>query len=511
MPWLLHPYLWAAFPIFSLLSSNAPTAVWAEVWTPLGIMLAATLLARVALRPLFRDKHRLGAALAIGLAGFYMYGPVVDFLRARLHSARALNAAETTLVGIFAFAVAAGGLYALWRARRDFAPLTAALNRIAAIAVLLALGNCALASWRMERHEYPVDRYRAQGVRLTCDLAKAPDIYYIILDSYCRIDVMRETFGYDNSAFLEGLRTRRFYVGDQATSNYVATVLSLSSSMNMQHHRGPDILDVYERRGQKLLLPEMIRRNAVAGLLRDCGYEFVTFATGYSATEVRAADRYLEPTFAYTEFMRILVDWTPVRSIFNRIGWIPRELMRGHVMFVLDELARVERHGKPMFVFGHVGAPHTPHVFDAEGRLLNYVPGFRDGYRAEAEYVSRRTLEVIDAIRARQPNSIIIIQGDHGPYSSPGDEWSFERYARDRVSILNAVSLPDAPAEAVFYPTWTPVNTFRILFNRYFGTSLEPLEDASYFTRPYSTNQIVKSLHPRDGGADVITDYDPSR
>ena len=35
--------------------------------------------------------------------------------------------------------------------------------------------------------------------------------------------------------------------------------------------------------------------------------------------------------------------------------------------------------------------------------------------------------------------------------------------------------------QEIFYDTITPVNTFRILFNNYFGDNFEILEDKMYF------------------------------
>ena len=43
-------------------------------------------------------------------------------------------------------------------------------------------------------------------------------------------------------------------------------------------------------------------------------------------------------------------------------------------------------------------------------------------------------------------------------------------------------------AEEIFSSVLTPVNTFRLIFNHYFGTDLELLKDESYFStwdRPY--------------------------
>jgi hypothetical protein len=46
---------------------------------------------------------------------------------------------------------------------------------------------------------------------------------------------------------------------------------------------------------------------------------------------------------------------------------------------------------------------------------------------------------------------------------------------------LNAIRLPGAAPE-LLYPAMSPVNTFRVILNQYFGTSLGLLPDRSYFS-----------------------------
>ena len=75
---------------------------------------------------------------------------------------------------------------------------------------------------------------------------------------------------------------------------------------------------------------------------------------------------------------------------------------------------------------------------------------------------------------------IIIIAGDHGS-GVLTDHHSLEATdIKERFSILNAYYLPD-DGEQDLYPSITPVNTFRVIFNRYFGTDLPLLPDASFF------------------------------
>ena len=47
------------------------------------------------------------------------------------------------------------------------------------------------------------------------------------------------------------------------------------------------------------------------------------------------------------------------------------------------------------------------------------------------------------------------------------------------MGILNAYYLPDV-GQSVLYPSITPVNTFRVIFNLYFNTNYELLPDKSY-------------------------------
>src|SRR5215211_3533742 len=61
------------------------------------------------------------------------------------------------------------------------------------------------------------------------------DIYYIILDGYGRADMLQTIHGFDNSKFVNALEERDFVVASRSQSNYPRTIVSLSSSLNMQY------------------------------------------------------------------------------------------------------------------------------------------------------------------------------------------------------------------------------------------------------------------------------------
>jgi hypothetical protein len=91
-------------------------------------------------------------------------------------------------------------------------------------------------------------------------------------------------------------------------------------------------------------------------------------------------------------------------------------------------------------------------------------------------YVNYRILQVVESILEESSEPpIIIIQGDHGPKRNMSSNFA-------RLANLNAYYLPEGGA-ARLYPSITPVNTFRLIFDYYFGADLPLLPDESYLSK----------------------------
>jgi hypothetical protein len=89
---------------------------------------------------------------------------------------------------------------------RPVSGLTRPLNLFAIFLVLWPLAQAVHAKGIFPARQIAMPRQAP--VRATA--ASKPDIYYIILDGYARSDVMRELFGFDNSAFLDRLEAKGF-------------------------------------------------------------------------------------------------------------------------------------------------------------------------------------------------------------------------------------------------------------------------------------------------------------
>jgi hypothetical protein len=140
--------------------------------------------------------------------------------------------------------------------------------------------------------------------------------------------------------------------------------------------------------------------------------------------------------------------------------------------------------------------PHVPFVFDADGNPVQpmgsadgyaYTGGlehYLQGYRGQAQYASKLAEEAIDDILRNSPTPpVIILQGDHGPGAYLDAGSADNTCLRERFGILNALYLPgqDAGRLAQSVPQdLTPVNTFRVVFNLYFGADLPMLPNHQY-------------------------------
>jgi lambda repressor-like predicted transcriptional regulator len=319
----------------------------------------------------------------------------------------------------------------------------------------------------------------------------APDVYYIVLDSYTRSDVLKSELNYDNTAFINQLEEMGFYVARCSRANYNKTQSSMASSLNMSY-----LPDLYVE-AAKLGIPKqdiwmLIKASKVRHNFESLGYQIVAFDTGYKWTSITDADIYLSRgQNAYsvqyvTPFEQMLIDSTmlSIYSDFSRkASWNayadsihPQANYIGLQEYILDQLPKVAALDSPTFTYAHINITHQPYVFSPDGYLFDAKETlFPDGYIHALDYVDTRLIPILQEILDRSGTPpIIIIQGDHGYPVEDGT------LSPGNISpILNAYYLPGLEQDGV-YPTISPVNTFRQIFNDYFGGQYELLPDESY-------------------------------
>jgi hypothetical protein len=196
----------------------------------------------------------------------------------------------------------------------------------------------------------------------------------------------------------------------------------------------------------------------------------------------------LEPT-GDSEFARVFRSTTAIAAFTDDDtaageGAAAPEITLGE----LDAIERTATIPGPKFVFAHVIPPHPPYVFAPDGSVHTerFRAGNAQGYLDQIRFVNNRIERIVDRLLAGPPerDPIIVIQADEGPLPRLNARFPLRWYeeprgdVRVKFGILNAYHLP-GEADAV-YPTISPVNTFRVIFNRYFGANLDRLPDESF-------------------------------
>lgn len=490
----VHPFLFAVYPILALLAFNISQVDSTSGIRPLLFSVFAAGILLLIFYAIFRDSRRTALLSTVILILFYSYGHVYILLKGVNIGGFYLFRHRTLIplwIGLAVFLV-------WWVSRRSFQIETAiyALNLVGLFLLILPVFQ--LTSFLLKSQSSQTEQ---NGSALSLDVGNnPPDIYYIILDGYGRSDVLKNEYGYDNSDFLNGLRDLGFFIAECSQSNYAQTQLSLSSSLNFNYI--DSLTDQFvpgsdDRTG----LDEFIHHSAVRQSLEKAGYQTVSFATGFLATELRDADYFLSPERSageLNEFEYLLLETTFARVLqdTNRFGMQASgsELFRERTLFALDKLDKLSYIHGPKFVFVHLVIPHPPYVFGPTGGPVEPADvgttKTQEGashYRDQAIFISSRMAEIVPKIIANSSTPpVIVIQGDHGPTvaSSP----------RSRMRNLNVYFLPGA--DESLYATITPVNTFRVIFNTYFGQHLELLDDVSSYsdyTDPFSFKVIQNS------------------
>ena len=497
-PW--HTILFSLFPILALAAYNINQINIRVVYRPLLISLAASIILLFSFKMIFKDWQRAGLLTTLVLILFFSYGHIYNILH-NIIIANVPMVRNRTLALLWVFIA---GL-CVWfvsssKNKGWLGPLTKALNLIIASLTIFQLGsllwfgyqiNQADASKQVLDSPYVSDDPEAKTTSL-------PDIYYIILDSYGRSDVLRTSYGIDNSAFLSQLQGLGFYIAGCSMSNYAQTEMSLASTLNFNYLEALATTFTPNHDNNAILL-SLIKNSATRRILESQGYQTVAFATGYVWTEWENADFYFSPGgyWQITEFETMLVR-SSAGLILLDSGLLNSdqtsiERTRGRTLYVLDKLESLPSDLTPKFVFVHLIVPHRPFVFGPNGESILIGPlssersytreEYKEGYGNQVNYIDARITEIVSTIIAGSRNPpIIIIQGDHGPGLSSN---------QDRMSILNAYYLPWE--SSLLYDSITPVNTFRVIFDEYFHGNYKLLEDVSNFSiydNPYVFQEI---------------------
>lgn len=498
---ILHPFLFALFPILFLYSNNWGLISTDQVYLPLYLVTVLLLATWLIFQWRYKDKYKSSLATSFFLILFFSYGHMFEILPTEPLQFRQ----HWLFLLIWGFLIYFGLQY-IKRMSLDLNQVNYGMNIAALILVLspflsnfltlsggFTLTNDAHASFlpQIQTDHLATPKHR-------------PDIYYIVLDAYARADTLKNIFNYDNSSFLNFLKDKGFSVAAKSRANYNQTWLALSSSLNLTYLNA-----IVGEHGMvarnRTPLRQLIQHNQVVPFLKHYGYKFVSFESGLSFTNMKAADISMPTRKDINEFHVAFLTSTPLPGLFHEVGRLfgnshsAYQAHRDRMNYAFDHLPDLAGKESPIFVFAHILGPHPPFVFGPNGESIDpdrrYWIGdgsaffskggtmeeYLKNYTGEVEYINKRLKKTVDLILANSTEPpIIIIQSDHGSRLEldwlDADNTNFQ----EAFSILSAFYLPNTNAQVP--EGISPVNTFRFIFNTYFGTHYDLLEDKSYYS-----------------------------
>ena len=521
-----HPFLVAIFPVLIIYSQNIGRVEVEQLLLPIILAVGLATGLYYFFKLIIKNENKSAIIVTLIFIIFFSYGHIYYLLNDvtinefDIGKTRYLIPAFGLLLGI--------GIFFIIRIKTVLDNATSILNVISVVFVLVAIGNVLLVATELSSCDVCANQelfyeridfssYFDPHEFSISENETLPDVYYLILDEYARSDALAEYHEFDNTEFLNFLESKGFHVAENSFANYPMSVQSIPAIMNMQYMNFLADEIGSEVRNYKPLNEKdygLYPNNQVIKNFKEMGYGIVTFNTfalhlhenplsdiTVCHRNVHLLDNRLFDALSRTTMLGYFVE-----------RWAEAELRQATVCG-LDEFSKAgEKFDGPIFVWSHVMLPHPPWIFGPNGEhitpgkplLITDNPEFRDSgwepkrqYSQQVEFANKKAMQAIENILEKDSSAIIIIQGDHGTawdvnWLEPSKEDVYQR-----LRNLDAIYFPDEEKRDLLLDDRTLVNTFRTVFNAYFGSSYEILENKMYWgynAKPYYFKEVTNYL-----------------
>jgi hypothetical protein len=488
LPYVVSAAL-SVWPVAAGVLARAPASPtpWDLVLRAAGVAVSAAVLMTGALVWVSGSPRWAGVVVGLALVASTEYALVVDAWR--LPTGILHLPVFIAIIGLFALALRK-------RPRLCDRAFTGAVL-VASVSVIASLVAVAVAR-RYSDLPLVLPRQGLSTLSASPPARRLPDIYHLVLDGFGRPDVLRDRYGLDLGRVIGELTHRGFDVDShRGTANYAQTYLSLASMLNGTYL--DEIGASFEGSGSRLPVRAWLYHAEALTMLKALGYTIHLVGSEFDATFANPlADKCDCPRPGLGEF-----ETTVIRNtVFGASGLAGLDY-RPHRRFIERQLQSLEAlpgpGPRPRLVLAHLMSPHPPFIFDRTGRAVSpsrpfsfddgtlfrgTADEYREGYRAQAEFLASRAIALVDGWRRSSgTEAIIIVHGDHGPRRL-FDAYDARRTdAGEVIPVLLAIHWGTTTGDHVT----SLVNVYRELLRR-FGLPVAQLEDRAYmsdFVRPY--------------------------
>lgn len=493
------PVLLASSYIVFLFLHNIGELTINRLWNPLLYAIIIALLLSLILRILMRNTRKGDIFTSVLIILFFSYGEAAEMLGKFHLEIGSVNLGKDQIVLSLWLVLIIGVLILIIRTRRKLSSLNRAFQIIGfAIVIMPAIG---IIQYQIIQRVHPPVTSPLMLPALTTASDNGnnlPDVYYIIPDSYASPGNLSAYFSYDDSTFVTYLKKKGFYIAGESMSNYPTTLLSLSSTLNMEYI---DYLSVYKNSKDQSIASPLIEDNNVIKMFKSLGYKYYQMGSWWLPTQSnRNADENYNIQKQYRlgldEFTYIIVKSSMISPVLDR--FFPEKVIgesekdkRTIINYQFDTIPQIAALPGPKFVFIHIIAPHAPYVLDQNCSPVTYAQNWykpeEKNYTDQVNCINNKLKQNIDIIlkdSSRPP--VILLQADEGAKFiadklTPKENWKTAsgELLKMKFPILSAYYLP-AVSKKKMYPGITPVNSFRMIFNLYFKAEMPLLPDKNF-------------------------------
>lgn len=487
---VFFPYIFAVYFVLSVYELNISQVHFTDIFFPLSTILICTLLSLQIVDHLIDSKKKSGLIVFIFMIPVLTYGVQLDiflintslnFLGADLASGRYLLSLNILIGSIASFAV--------YKSESKMNNPVKIVNIVTACLFIFVTANILLF------HIGATETSLNNNLRVNSSSAQAnPSIYYLVPDRYARNDVLEGQYDFNNSNFTNSLRKEGFYIADRSYANYPRSYLSLTTSLNMQH---AEDLGIKQNTPEKEVY-KFLKNHRVQKFLKNQGYDYYHVSNWYPPTSrnenakitINNHQNFIEKNLG--RFNYILVKNTPFRVYFD-LAKVPKHRA---VNKNFQGLKEISKKGGEKFVFAHLITPHSAYKLSPNANAISYEANVseKEKYINQLRGTNKLLNETVNEILEHEGNNtVIIIQSDEGPGKH---YWNWDEInksnKREKAAIINAIYAPRVDRSKL-NPRMTPVNTFRIVFNSYFGSDLALQENEVYFKKRDRGHNFLKA------------------
>ena len=523
---IFYPFLISIFPVLMIFEQNIGRINFDELILPIIILMGFSIGIYFVLKNVLKNREKAALVITLILFVLFSYGHLYYLLNANPIEDFDISR-NRYLLPIFGISLLVS-CFVVIKSKKKFDNISQILNVISLVLIIVSISNIGLTvvnasgceDCRNKEIFYETmdfSKYFEDHSFLLNEKQNFPDVYYLILDEYARNDALLEYHKYDNSEFKNYLLDKGFHIAENSLANYPLSIQSIPSTMNLQYINFlQDEIGENMRNYRPLNEKDygLYSNNMVIKNFKEMGYKIITF-------NIKSLHLHENPLADYTFCHRekylldnSLFDALARTSIFGYFveRWAEDDLRQATVCALENFSESGEIFEEPVFVWGHVMLPHPPWIFGPNGEkvipgqplLLADNPESRDSgwepkrqYIQQVEFANMMAKQSIEKILEKNQNVIIIIQGDHGTAWDLNWEDPSASDVSQRLRNFDAIYLPDEDKRLELMDDRSLVNTFRIIFNLYYGSDYEILENKLYWSTnalPYNFKDVTNMM-----------------